>query len=204
MRRIRPRLTYANVMVTILAFIVLGGGTALASFVVSSNTQIGPGTVSGHKPPAGKHSNLIGGSVNGTDLAPAAVSTAKLANGSVSNAKLQVAAVGSTTLANGAVTGPKLADTAINASKLGLASNTATTATNSTSPKSQSVNCPAGTTVIGGSVTIDDGSGGDPGPVALSGSGLGGFLNGWHASAYESSAIPGDWELVVTALCMRG
>jgi hypothetical protein len=27
MRRIRSRLTYANVMVTILAFIVLGGGT---------------------------------------------------------------------------------------------------------------------------------------------------------------------------------
>jgi hypothetical protein len=94
MRRIRPRLTYANVMVTILAFLVLGGGTALASFVVSSNSQIGPGTVSGHKPPSGDHSNLIGGSVNGTDLATGAVGTAKIANGAVTAPKLAPAAIG--------------------------------------------------------------------------------------------------------------
>ncbi len=70
-QRIRSHLTYANVMVTILAFVVLGGGTAMAAFVVSSNSQIGPGTVSGHSPPSGKHSNLIAGSVNRTDLSAA-------------------------------------------------------------------------------------------------------------------------------------
>src|SRR5919204_519086 len=70
MRRwLRSHLTYANVMVTILAFLVLGGGTALAAYVVSSNSQIGPKTVSGHKPPSGKHANIIAGSVNGTDVA---------------------------------------------------------------------------------------------------------------------------------------
>jgi hypothetical protein len=69
MRRVRSHLTYANVMVTILAFIVLGGGTALAAYVVSSNSQIGPGTVSGHKPPSGKHANIIAGSINGQDVA---------------------------------------------------------------------------------------------------------------------------------------
>ena len=42
---IRSHLTYANVMVTILAFVVLGGGTAMAAIVVSSNSQIAPGTV---------------------------------------------------------------------------------------------------------------------------------------------------------------
>jgi hypothetical protein len=66
---IRSHLTYANVMVTILAFIVLGGGTALAAYVVSSNSQIGPGTISGHKPPTGKHPNIIAGSINGKDIA---------------------------------------------------------------------------------------------------------------------------------------
>src|SRR6188472_4439742 len=66
---IRSHLTYANVMVTILAFVVLGGGTALASYVVSSNSQIGPNTVSGHKPPSGDHANVIAGSVNGQDVA---------------------------------------------------------------------------------------------------------------------------------------
>jgi hypothetical protein len=56
-------------MVTILAFIVLGGGTALASYVVSSNGQVGPNTIAGHKPPSGDHANLIPASVNGQDVA---------------------------------------------------------------------------------------------------------------------------------------
>jgi hypothetical protein len=67
-QRIRSHLTYANVVATLALFLVIGGGTALASYVVSSNSQIGPGTVSGHKPPSGDHANIIGGSVNGQDL----------------------------------------------------------------------------------------------------------------------------------------
>jgi len=66
---IRSHLTYANVMVTILAFIVLGGGTAVAAFVVSSNSQIGPNTIYGHKAPAGANKNIVAGSVNGQDVA---------------------------------------------------------------------------------------------------------------------------------------
>src|SRR3954447_3007743 len=69
MSRIRKHLTYANVMATLAVFLVLGGGTALASYVISSNSQIGPGTVSGHKPPTGKHANIIAGSINGQDVA---------------------------------------------------------------------------------------------------------------------------------------
>ena len=52
-----------------LAFVVLGGGTALAAYVVSSNSQIRPGTISGHRPPNGKHANIIAGSINGKDIA---------------------------------------------------------------------------------------------------------------------------------------
>src|SRR6266513_2858908 len=103
LKRIRSRLTYANVMVTVLAFIVLGGGTALGSFVIFSNSQLGPGTVAGHHPPAGKHSNIIRGSVNRTDLATSAVTNGKLARG----------AVGTRKLADGAVTTGKLADGAV-------------------------------------------------------------------------------------------
>src|SRR3954466_5209638 len=69
MRRIRFHLTYANVISTLALFLVLGGGTALAAYVVSSNSQIGPGTVSGHTPPSGDHANIIAGSINGTDIA---------------------------------------------------------------------------------------------------------------------------------------
>jgi hypothetical protein len=77
-QRLRSHLTYANVMVTLLGFIVLGGGTALGALVVSSNSQIGPGTVSGHKPPAGKHANIIGGSVSAFDVANNSLGGAKI------------------------------------------------------------------------------------------------------------------------------
>jgi hypothetical protein len=66
-QRIRSNLTYANVMATLAVFLVLGA-TALASYVVSSNSQVGPGTISGHKPPSGKHANIIAGSLSGRDL----------------------------------------------------------------------------------------------------------------------------------------
>src|SRR3954453_6218745 len=83
----------------LVSFFLVGGGTALASYVVSTNSQIGPNTVSAHKPPAGKHSNLISGSVNATDLAPGAATLAKLAPNSVNGSKV----------ANGSLTGFDLA-----------------------------------------------------------------------------------------------
>jgi hypothetical protein len=38
MKRLRGKLTYANVMVTILAFVVLGGGAAVAAGQLGKNT----------------------------------------------------------------------------------------------------------------------------------------------------------------------
>jgi hypothetical protein len=70
MHRIREHMTYANGMATLAVFIALGlGGTALASVIITNNNQVAPNTISGHKPPSGKHANLIGGSVNGQDVA---------------------------------------------------------------------------------------------------------------------------------------
>jgi hypothetical protein len=67
--QIRSHLTYANVMATLAVFLVLGGGTAMAAYVVSSNNQIASNTISGHKPPSGYHTNIVQGSINGTDIA---------------------------------------------------------------------------------------------------------------------------------------
>jgi hypothetical protein len=80
MRRTRRHLTYANIVSTLTLFLVLGGGTALAAYVVSSNSQIGPATVSGHKPPSGDHANVIAGSVNGIDVADNSLTGADVAN----------------------------------------------------------------------------------------------------------------------------
>jgi hypothetical protein len=68
MNRIRSRMTFANVVSVIALFVALGG-TAAAAVVITSNSQVGPGTISGHEPPSGKQANIIGGSINGFDVA---------------------------------------------------------------------------------------------------------------------------------------
>ena len=68
MRRIRQRLSFANVVSLVALFVALGG-TAAAAVIITDNSQVAPNTISGHKPPSGKHSNLIAGSVNGQDVA---------------------------------------------------------------------------------------------------------------------------------------
>jgi hypothetical protein len=60
--------------------LVVGGGTALASYVISSNSQVGPGTISGHHAPSGKHPNLISGSVGSRDVADNNLTGADIAN----------------------------------------------------------------------------------------------------------------------------
>src|SRR6476661_2952594 len=92
--RIRRRLTYANVVATLALFLVVSGGTALGvTYVVSSNSQVGPGTISGHKPPTGKHANVIAGSVNGVDLAPNSVNGTKVVDGSLSASDTDTASI---------------------------------------------------------------------------------------------------------------
>jgi len=68
MRRTRQQLTFANV-VSVTALFVALGGTAVASVIITSNGQVAQNTISGHKPPSGKHPNIIAGSISGTDIA---------------------------------------------------------------------------------------------------------------------------------------
>jgi hypothetical protein len=88
-RKIHARLTYANVMATFAVFLALGG-TALGAVIITSNSQVAQGTISGHHPPTGKHPNIIAGSVNGTDVAAASIGSTQLNKGpSYTNAGLQ-------------------------------------------------------------------------------------------------------------------
>jgi hypothetical protein len=75
--RIRKHLTYANVTASLALFLAMGG-TAAASVIVHSNSEIARKTVSGHEPPPGKHANLIAGSVNAKDLSPDLTSSFQL------------------------------------------------------------------------------------------------------------------------------
>jgi hypothetical protein len=109
MQRIHANLTYANVMATLAVFIALGG-TALASVIITKNSQVGRGTISGHHPPSGKHSNIIAKSVIGKDLAPRAVRGAKLAPDSVDGSKVLDGSLGGADIGDGSLGGADIQD----------------------------------------------------------------------------------------------
>jgi len=78
--RISPHLTFANVVSMAALFVALGGTATAVTYVVSSNSQIGPNAISGHKPPSGKHANLIPGSLNSQDIGNDEVLSADVRN----------------------------------------------------------------------------------------------------------------------------
>jgi hypothetical protein len=108
MSRIREHLSYANVVATLCLFLLIGGGTAFASFVVSSNSQVAQNTISGHHPPSGKHPNIIGGSVNATDLSGSAVTNPKLGANAVTGAKVQNGSLTAADAASNTFTGGQI------------------------------------------------------------------------------------------------
>jgi hypothetical protein len=132
MRRIRPRSVY-DVLALMSFFLVLGGGTALASFVVSSNSQVGPGTISGHNPPAGKHQNIIAGSLSNLDLASGAITTRKLVNFAVTHGKLAPNAVNGTDVLDNSLTGADINESTLGKVPSASAADSATNADNATS-----------------------------------------------------------------------
>jgi hypothetical protein len=84
--RIRKHLTYANVMSTILVFLLLAGGTAVAAKQLGKKT-VGP-----------------------KQLKSNAVTTAKIKKGAVTKVKIRDGAIDNAKLADNAVTGSKIAD----------------------------------------------------------------------------------------------
>jgi BclA C-terminal domain len=88
MKKLSFRPSPAMVVACVALFVALGGTATAVTYVVSSNSQVGPGTISGHNPPSGKHANIIGGSVNSADLANGAATLGKLAPNSVNGSKV--------------------------------------------------------------------------------------------------------------------
>jgi hypothetical protein len=69
-------------VVALLALFVALSGTALASVIITSNSQVASNTISGHKPPTGYHANIVAGSVNGQDVANNSLTGAKIVKNS--------------------------------------------------------------------------------------------------------------------------
>src|SRR5690349_21469013 len=90
MKRIRERITYANVASTLALFLVLSGGAAYAAKKISSH-------------------DLRGGSVTTAKIKRNAVTRSKIKANAISTAKIAAAAVTNGKLADGSVSLEKLA-----------------------------------------------------------------------------------------------
>jgi hypothetical protein len=97
-KKIRNRLTYANVMSTLAVFMVLAGGTALAAGQLGKN------------------------SVGTKQLKKNSVTAAKIKTGAVTAAKLAAGAVGSANIAKGAITTEKIANGAVTGGQVDVSS----------------------------------------------------------------------------------
>ena len=85
--RVRSHQTFANVISLVALFVALGG-TAAAAVIITDNSEVASNTISGHMPPAGKHANIISGSINGVDVAADGLGKVQIAEGSLTgNAK---------------------------------------------------------------------------------------------------------------------
>ncbi len=151
MRHIRSRLTCERGGNAVAVF-GLGGGTALASYVISSNSQVGPGTISGHQPPAGDHANAVNGSINTQDVATNSLGGVDINEASLTgNArKLSYSAAAASGVPNPqpiAVVGPYIIKAACTITAGGGPTDLAV-----------SVNGPAGTAHVMQSVTSNDSS----------------------------------------------
>jgi hypothetical protein len=75
--------------VALLALVVALGATAEGAVIITSNSQVARGTISGGVPPSGDHSNIIAGSIGGNDLHATSVGTSELVPNAVTSDKIR-------------------------------------------------------------------------------------------------------------------
>jgi len=115
MRKLRERLTYANVTATLALFLAIGGATAVAAGGLPKRS-VGTQQL---KPKAVKTGQLARNAVRTGKIGPEAVKAGKLAKNAVPTNRLRDGAVSGAKLANGAVGTGALANLAVGTGKLG-------------------------------------------------------------------------------------
>ena len=113
MRKIKPRLTYANLTSTLALFIAIGGTTAYAASKLPDRSvgefQLRPGAVTAEK--------LRTNAVTSPKIKAQAVKQGKIANGSITAQKLAQGSVASSSLQDGSISNSKLAPEAVTGDK---------------------------------------------------------------------------------------
>lgn len=116
MKRIRGKLTYANVVATIALFLAVGGASAMAASQLAKNS-VGAKQLKSNAVTAAK---IKTGAVTDGKLAAGSVGNGQLGSGSVSADKLGDGSVTTTKIPDGSITENKLADHYLNASTVGV------------------------------------------------------------------------------------
>lgn len=125
MKRIRGKLTYANVVATIALFLAVGGASAMAASQLAKNSvgakQLKSNAVTAAKIKTGAVTSpkVAAGAIDAAQLANGAVGTSALGNGAVTDGKLADGAVSTAKLLDGSVTGGKLAAGSVGNGQLG-------------------------------------------------------------------------------------
>src|SRR3954468_6413118 len=96
-RLLRHRPSPAMVVACLALFVALGG-SAMAAFVVSSNSQIGPNTIYGANKPSTANDNIVDGSITSVDIKSESIGGGRILNGSLTGADIL----------DGSLTGPDI------------------------------------------------------------------------------------------------
>jgi hypothetical protein len=213
MKRLRGKLTYSNVMVTILALIVLGGGTAYAATAGLPPNSVGAAQLQANSVGLGE---MKADSVGSAELQPEAVGPSQLQNESITAGKIKDGSVTPSKLsaqvkselkgqkgeagAQGAQ-GPAGAQGAPGASAtVETEVVNAATATNTTAEKELTVHCPHGPVLGGGFVLAPEIVGGEPHLRAVRSYAV--SPESWLVRAFDDGGAD-NWELTVDAVCEK-
>jgi hypothetical protein len=183
--KLRPHLTYANVMATIAVFVAVSTGGAYAANTVFS-TDIVDGEV--------KTPDIASQAVTGPKLKASAVTSPKILDNSLVAADLATDAVGSDEIAFRAVGSDELANLSVGFNKLTsvmIEHNSASIPLGG-GVGSVRVNCPAGYVAMAGGARFDFRSG----DLASSF----GDLGGWTAEGQNNGTA--DQNLTASVLCL--
>jgi hypothetical protein len=144
-KQIRKRLTYANLMSSVAAFLALGGAAVAATHLPGNS--VGTGQIQRNAVRTGK---IAPEAVRAGRLSKNAVPTNRLRNGAVSTAKIANLAVTGGKLADGGVTQQKLSANSVGASQFrGVVVRTTSVTISKESSVGASVDCQPGEKAIG-------------------------------------------------------
>jgi hypothetical protein len=198
---LRSRLTYANVMATIAAFLALGGG----GIAVASHLTV-------------RSSDIVNGQVKKPDVGEEQVGSSEVLNNALKSEDVKPDSLGGSRIVESSLGTVPNADKFDNLNSTDFAHDivvtTGQSSTNNDAIKERFLQCPSGRKVVGGgaSVVQVDGNGNpvlssniDPN-LALTASNpiKTGNNQIWYARAVETDSVNANWYLYVTALCAAG